>query len=685
LASISCSFFSQPESSRQIPSELSPTANPEISVVVSASEGGELTLPDKTVLRILPDSLQKDTQVSIRKITAENIPTAQQELIVVGGVYDIDLGTDRLEKPATLEIPFDPTLLPDDAEPSQVFLSSYDENRKEWIYAGGEVDTNRSVVVLQITHASWWMPTTWNWGAWIAVLNKILRVSIVDWIEAVQLLTDDCPQTGEYVQVDSSQARSIVQGCVERDDAKRPELRVVNPRSFFFEVKPISGGNGYPAPALLSPGEDLKFEASTSDPSPLIIEAQMTERSSWYLVVHMVITMLPGANQFGIQGHHVACITERLADVSYFASAAESLLVDHNGAAAAESISWFMRDGDAVRRFITAADDCNFGPAPTWSVEGIRQIGGAVSTIMSSADYIAKYFYFAGNTDVQISFVWAPPISYTPTPPGGGGKIAYVGPDGNLWIMNVDGSAPKRLTTLGKWVYHPRWFPDGNRLIFTTHGDTYIVNADGSRLTRMPYDYEPAPSISPDGRKLAGTFEQTRPSQGGRAFVTDDLIVSDIDGGNRTSLTGCSESKLCSLWGTTWSPDGQWIAFGGVFIDSPPAGGIDIYAIRADGSDMKRLTFMENASTPSWSPDGRKIAFVSSLPPEHLLYVMNSDGSNISEVPFADLFPYATPTWSPDSTKLAVSDLSDTIYIINADGSQPLAIGSGREPAWSPR
>jgi len=272
----------------------------------------------------------------------------------------------------------------------------------------------------------------------------------------------------------------------------------------------------------------------------------------------------------------------------------------------------------------------------------------------------------------------------TPTPPGGGGKIAYVGTDRNLWIMNVDGSDPKRLTTLGKSVYHPRWFPDGNRLIFTTHGDTYIVNADGSGLTRMPYDYEPAPSISPDGRKLAGTFEQTRPYQGGRAFVTSDLIVSDIDGSNRISLTGCSESKLCSFWGTTWSPDGQWIAFGGVFIDSPPAGGIDIYVIRADGSDMKRLTFMENALAPSWSPDGRKIAFVSSSPPQHL-YVMNSDGSNISKLPFADVLPHGSLTWSPDGTKLAVSDTSHTIYIMNADGSQLLAIGSGSEPAWSPR
>ena len=403
LIAVSCSFFTQP-------TKITSTgSNQEVSGMITASQGGELALPDNAVLKIPAGSLKTDTQVSLRRTTAENAPTISGELSIIGGVYDITLGTSSLEKPVILEIPFDPTLLPNGAEPSQVFLSYYDEITKEWVYAGGEVDTNRNVVVLEITHASWWMPTTWNWEAWIAVLNKFLRVSIVDWIEAVQLLTDDCPQAGDYVQVDSSQARNLVQGCVEQDDIERPVLRVINPKAFFFEIKPISGGNGYPSPTLLSPGEDLKFEASTSDPSPLIIEAQMTQRSGWYLVIHMIITMLPGANQFGIQGRDVACITERLADVSYFASAVESLLVDQNGAAAAESLGRFMIDDDAVQRFITAADDCHFGPAPTWSVEGIKQIGGAVSTIMSATDFIANYC--AGNTSAQLSFAWTSSVA----------------------------------------------------------------------------------------------------------------------------------------------------------------------------------------------------------------------------------------------------------------------------------
>jgi hypothetical protein len=64
-----------------------------------------------------------------------------------------------------------------------------------------------------------------------------------------------------------------------------------------------------------------------------------------------------------------------------------------------------MLDEDAVRRFIRAADDCNFGPAPTWSIEGFKQIGAAVSTITSAVDYVANFL--GGNAYSDFAFSWA--------------------------------------------------------------------------------------------------------------------------------------------------------------------------------------------------------------------------------------------------------------------------------------
>lgn len=375
--------------------------------VINSEQGGQITLSDNAGLTIPPGSLPTNTNVLFQLVSDESaIPELPHDVVSVGHSYEVDLGSQTLEKPVILEIPFDTSLIPKGSEPNNLFLTYFDEQTGEWLYAGGQVDTMRNVIVLPMIHASWWQPASWNWGAWIAILSKTLRFSVVEWIEAINLLTDDCPQDGEFVHVDSSGSRNVVQGCVEVDDVYHPQLRIVNPKSFFFEIYPVSGGNGYPSMTLLSPGEDIEFKTDTDDPSPLIVTAEITQKSGWYLIVHLVITMMPGANQFGIQGQHVACITERLDDLSHFASAVGALVIDQNGAAAAESISRFMLDKDAVNRFIRAADDCNFGPAPTWSFEGIRQIGAAVSTIMSATDYIANSNYFAGNIKSQVAFNW---------------------------------------------------------------------------------------------------------------------------------------------------------------------------------------------------------------------------------------------------------------------------------------
>lgn len=384
-----------------------PTPQQEVTAVVSASQGAEVSLPNGATVRIPAGSLANDTTVSIERVPAGETTGGDFEAAMsVGERYQIDLGGQTLQKPAVLEVPFDPALLPEGNDPSEVFLAYYDETTKQWLFAGGEVDSSRNVVILPITHASWWEPWTWNWGAWIAVLSKALKGNVVDILEAATLLTDDCPQEGQNVSVNLSQANNVVQGCVERDDPETPELRIVNPKSFFFEVRPVSGGNGYPPQTMLAPGESLRFQANTSDPSPLVVSADITQKAGWYLVVHLMIQMLPGANQLRVQGPQIACITERVADVSYIASASEALLRDHNGTAAAEKLVQMLLDGDAMRRFIQAADDCGYGPAATWSAEGIRQIGAATSTIISATDFVANYFL---NTESQVLFNFTPP------------------------------------------------------------------------------------------------------------------------------------------------------------------------------------------------------------------------------------------------------------------------------------
>lgn len=666
---------------------------------ITASEGGQLTLSDKTILKIPPGSLKQDTQVSIQKPALESAPALQPELISVGSAYAVDLGSEPLQQPVTLEIPFDRVLLPNDVTSSQVFLSYYDEDKKEWVYAGGKVDISRNVIVLETTHASWWMPTTWNWGAWIAVLNKTLQVSIVNWVEAAKLLTDDCPQTGSYVQVDSSQARNLVQGCIEQDDAERLGLRIVNPKSFFFEIRPISGGNGYPQQTLLSPGESLQFDASTSDPAPLVIEANMTQKSGWYLVVHMVLTMLPGANQFGIQGKQVACITERLADADYFFDVVEALLVDQNGAAAAESLSEFMLDGDAVRRFITAADDCNFGPAPTWSVEGIRQIGGSVSTIISATDYVANYF--AGNTSAQVSFIWESQSISTILDGFWEGPVNQPGAPYYTTNLTLTGcSEPNKVCGS---VDYPE-LSCGGTITFLgmengkyrlrenmTYGKEACVDEAEIELSYITgnswnaiYSWSgvegsgTAEALLEKKSQSAPRPERTQESIGKIVFScgyngTWQLCSMNADGSNQSRLTNITTGALSP----TWSPDGLKIAFL-TYVD----GRYDIYVMNADGSQLREI--VRDGSDFDWSPDSNKIVFNSKRDGRFEIYVIDVNTGNLTKLT-DDPTDALLPIWSPDGMLIAFMtdrDGSREIYTMAADGSNQSRLTTNSAEDW---
>ena len=97
-----------------------------------------------------------------------------------------------------------------------------------------------------------------------------------------------------------------------------------------------------------------------------------------------------------------------------------------------------------------------------------------------------------------------------------------------------------------------------------------------------------------------------------------------------------------------WSPDGRKLAF-----VSRRDGNSEIYVINADGSGQENLTqHPARDSHPSWSRDGRKLAFVSRRDGNSEIYVMNADGSglrNVTRAPSNDL----GPAWSPDGGAIA--------------------------------
>jgi TolB protein len=153
------------------------------------------------------------------------------------------------------------------------------------------------------------------------------------------------------------------------------------------------------------------------------------------------------------------------------------------------------------------------------------------------------------------------------------------------------------------------------------------------------------------------------------------------------NLTNDPAADFCPAW----SPDGSKFAFA-TDRDGPAHFNYEIYVANADGSDPVRLTdddSLEPGSRtpamdrfPNWSPDGSRIAFESNRDGGVDIYVMNADGTDPVK-----LTSGSHPAWSPDGSRIAFDPGflgGRGIMIIDADGTNPVTLTSGTHPAWSP-
>ncbi|MEJ2707482.1 MAG: hypothetical protein P8074_07700 [Anaerolineales bacterium] len=160
-----------------------------------------------------------------------------------------------------------------------------------------------------------------------------------------------------------------------------------------------------------------------------------------------------------------------------------------------------------------------------------------------------------------------------------------------------------------------------------------------------------------------------------------DLFVMNSDG---SCLTKLSDPATAQDWSPSWSPDGTQIAF--LTSEGVPCCTPAMHLMDADGSNETDTPGF--GGQPVWSPDGTKIAFSyrSAQPfPSSSIYFFQLSGSNSVLLAGEAM----EPVWSPDSSKIAFTSFAPNdrkINLMNADGSNriELATDEAYSPSWSP-
>ena len=199
------------------------------------------------------------------------------------------------------------------------------------------------------------------------------------------------------------------------------------------------------------------------------------------------------------------------------------------------------------------------------------------------------------------------------------GKIVfYSKPDGNneIYTMDLDGSNPTRLTFNHRSDHAPTWSPNGQQIAFVSYRDDvddphkgeknaeiYVMDADGSnprRLTHSP-GLDVRPDWHPNGNQIA--FVSSRNANEKKSV---NIFVMDADGGNVRQITDLEFASS-----PKWSPDGKLIALTAFMGENR-----EIFVVNLNGTVLFKVSDpLANVDMflGGWSPNGTQILYIEAI------------------------------------------------------------------------